>query len=310
MKPRVVIPGATGFSGRHMVDFCLAEGLRVYASARQAPDDFASHPRLEFLRCDFTKAQEVDGLIRRVRPTYLVNLVAHHNGGPRAGAFQDELIVAWNLLRVAASRCSKARLLLVGSCAEYGLIAPAHQPVSERHPLQPMSWYGLFKLSQELLGLHMHKARGIPVYLARTFNLIGPGQPRGFVAADLAAQYRSWHDTPRRTSLVIRVGDAGTSRDFLDVRDAVRAYWFILQHGRPGRPYNVCFGRSHAVRDLLRLLDRSCGVRARVKQDARLAPVRSRLVRHIVGDNHRLRSDTSWAPTIPLEASLRDMLQA
>jgi GDP-4-dehydro-6-deoxy-D-mannose reductase len=293
MKARALIVGATGFSGRHMVECCLGEGLRVYGAARHAPRESMPHSRFDFVRCDAADARQTQRLIQRVRPTHVMSLVSGH-----------ELTAAKHVV-AAASRGTK--VLLVGSCAAYGVMASG-QRISEEDRLRPVSPYGRAKRALESWGLRAHQQQGTPVYVARTFNLVGPGQPRGFVAADVVAQYREWQAGAGKAGPVIRLADPDMVRDFLDVRDAVRAYWAILQQGRPGTPYNVCSGRGVAVRDLPRVLDRCVRVHARVERHARPAPSRSRLVRRMIGSNRRLKRDTSWCPRVPLETSLRDML--
>src|SRR6185312_811825 len=102
------------------------------------------------------------------------------------------------------------------------------------------------------------------------------------------------------------VGDIDVTRDFSDVRDVVRAYAAMLERGQAGRTYNVCSGREVTIRSILHTLCTLARVDPAIVQDsARLRPSEQR---RMVEDCQRLRADTGWEPTIPLETSLQQIL--
>ena len=105
----------------------------------------------------------------------------------------------------------------------------------------------------------------------------------------------------------ISVGNLDARRDLTDVRDTVRAYQLILERGEPGRPYNICSGRAISIRELLdRLIARS-RVPVEVKVDpARYRPNDTPL---LLGDPARLHDELGWAPEIPIEKTLDDLLE-
>jgi GDP-4-dehydro-6-deoxy-D-mannose reductase len=96
-------------------------------------------------------------------------------------------------------------------------------------------------------------------------------------------------------------------RDFSDVRDVVRAYWTLLDRGDAGEVYNVCSGKGIRIRDLLQKLIEISGVDVEVRLDPdRLRPSD---IPNLVGDPRKIRETTGWEPGIPLEKTLRDLLQ-
>ncbi len=104
----------------------------------------------------------------------------------------------------------------------------------------------------------------------------------------------------------MKVGDATVRRDFTDVRDVVEAYVALTESGEPGGVYNVCSGHAYAVGELLDMLARAAGVEVTVETEAgRARPVDARVV---VGSCARLAAATGWAPEIPIERSLSDLL--
>jgi GDP-4-dehydro-6-deoxy-D-mannose reductase len=150
---------------------------------------------------------------------------------------------------------------------------------------------------------HVHLGRGLPVVCARAFNHIGPGQSAGLVVSAIAQQVAV---NERTGSDVVLAGDLTPTRDFTDVRDVVRAYRLLVEHGLPGEAYNVCSGRAVAIREVAEKLLALASRPMRIETDpARLRPVE---VPAHWGDNTKLRTATGWLPTIPLERSMADVL--
>ena len=151
----------------------------------------------------------------------------------------------------------------------------------------------------------MYSAAGVRVIRTRTFNIFGPRQRENFVHAAFAKQIveieRGQH------APVIEVGNLDAQRDFVDVRDVVRAYWLALAHGQPGAVYNVCSGKGRSVRELLDgLLALSRVADIEVRQVAhRMQPAD---VPAQMGSYQRLAADTDWRPEVTWEQTLRDLL--
>jgi GDP-4-dehydro-6-deoxy-D-mannose reductase len=137
------------------------------------------------------------------------------------------------------------------------------------------------------------------VLIARTFNLVGPGLPPHLIAGALVHQFLAAAEE-------IRVGNIHTARDFIDVRDAVRAYWLLVRRGQPGGIYNVSSGIPVSVREVLDVLSRVSGRSPCIRIDPSRVRVNDPV--SVYGDSTRLREATQWAPTISLEQTLRDML--
>jgi GDP-4-dehydro-6-deoxy-D-mannose reductase len=142
------------------------------------------------------------------------------------------------------------------------------------------------------------------VAIARPFNHFGPRQDPQFAASGFA---RRIADIERgRWAPEISVGNLDARRDLTDVRDTVRAYRALAEHGQPHRPYNVCSGRAHRIRDLLDILLSLARVRVSVAVDrARLRPSDNPLV---LGSPARIIQETGWRPEIPIEQTLSDLL--
>jgi GDP-4-dehydro-6-deoxy-D-mannose reductase len=195
--------------------------------------------------------------------------------------------------------------MVPGSAEAYGRIDPKDMPITESQPLRARNPYGLSKASQEMIAQYYQETFGMNIFLTRSFHYTGPGQPTGFVCSDFAKQIAEIERGMKDP--VISVGNLKAKRDFLDIRDVVRAYWVIVEEGRPGVVYNVCSGRSVAIEEVLDTLVGMSHARISVSVDpARLRPVD---VPDFVGDNSRLVRETSWRQRIALADSLRDVLE-
>ncbi len=189
-------------------------------------------------------------------------------------------------------------VLVTGSALVY---RPSKAPLSEDDPVGPSDPYGVSKLAQEMLAMRTTHA---PVFLVRPFNHAGPRQSDSYVTSSFARQIAEIEAGTRDP--VLHVGNLEARRDITDVRDTVRAYRLVLQHGRPVRPYNVCSGVGYRVRDLLDALvamsDRPIAV---TPDPARFRPSDNPV---ITGNRSRIGAEAGWEPRIPIERTLEDLL--
>lgn len=124
-------------------------------------------------------------------------------------------------------------MLLIGSGEEYGHILPEETPIKEDNCSRPGNIYAATKACQNMLGKIYADAYGLDVMMVRAFNHIGPNQTPMFVVADFCQQAAEIEAGKREA--VMRVGNLSAKRDFTDVRDVIRAYALIMEHGKGRR---------------------------------------------------------------------------
>jgi GDP-4-dehydro-6-deoxy-D-mannose reductase len=139
----------------------------------------------------------------------------------------------------------------------------------------------------------------------RAFNHEGPRRGNVFVTSNFAKQVAEIEAGLREP--VVRVGDLSPRRDYSDVRDIVRGYWKLLQHGEPGEVYNLCSGRSWVIQQVLDFfLEQSTKKGIAVEVEA--ARLRPSDVMILEGDSSKIRKAVDWEVEIPFEQTLRDLL--
>lgn len=306
MSGPILVTGAAGFAGGHLVEHLHAHGERdVVAWARAIPDGPLAHAgRWESI--DLLNREAVRAGIRRLRPS----AVYHCAGFPHASGGWAEAVrpLAGNVmlthylfdaLRVSGLR---SRIVLPGSATVY---AAADQPHPESDRLVPDSPYGLSKLAQEQLGARAIEEDGLEVILTRSFNHTGPRQTPAFAASSMARQIARIERGAMEP--VVRVGNLEAQRDLTDVRDVVAAYSALMRDGVPGTVYNVASGVGRTIASVLEGLIARARVPVRVENDpARMRPHDTPV---LVGDITRLRAATGWSPTISFDRMLDDLLE-
>jgi GDP-4-dehydro-6-deoxy-D-mannose reductase len=301
----ILVTGAAGFAGGHLVDLLSREGADLVAWHRPDSVAPASAKSIRWRAVDVTDGDAVASAIRDEPPS----AVYHCAGAAHVGrAWNDtEPTFAINvrgthfLLEALRRNGAKVPVLIPSSAMVY---KPSDRPLAEDDDLLPGSPYGLSKLAQELLAVRA-AADEIDVRIARAFNHIGPRQNPSFVVSDFARQIVDIECGRRAAEIV--VGNLDARRELTDVRDTVRAYQLVLERGATARPYNVCSGVVLSIRQLLDLLIARARVPVRIRVDqSRFRPNDTPLV---AGNPQRIQRELGWQPTIPLERTLDDVLE-
>lgn len=297
-QKRIWVTGAAGFSGRHLIRFLreLPEPLHLvgFDLRPTAPEGLDVYHAVDL--GDGVKLRE---LAASHAPDCIIHLAGVLPPAPEADLWRVNVGGTMNLLHaIAAEKKSAVRFVTVGSAAEYTNFTS--RKTSENHSAGGNSPYGRTKWAQSTLALAFGEQSGIKVMVARTFNLIGPGTPLSLVPGALCAQFASGQSE-------IKVGNLTPERDFIDIRDAVAAYWTICEKGKPGNIYNVCTGKTASIGKLVELFRECSGKDVRIQSDTDRS--RKNDLNRVCGDNRKLLALGSRA-RIPLKQSVRDMLES
>ncbi|MGD1156171.1 MAG: GDP-mannose 4,6-dehydratase [Terriglobia bacterium] len=303
---RVLVTGASGFVGLHLIRLLNSRGHTIYGTAILGGRT-ERVPGARIFRCDIRDGARLRAIVRRVRPQRVYHLAAFssvvNSFGDFRSVYETNFWGTFNVLEAVRQEAPKARVLVVGTGQCYGAALSSRLPVAESQPLSPQSPYALSKAVADMLAAQYHQRFGLHIIRARPFNHTGPGQASEFVCSDWARQIASAE--LRLTPPTLRVGDLTVQRDFSDVRDVVRAYELLLEKGKPGEAYNVGSGRATPMRQIAKLLTgfSSLPIQVRV-QSRRLRPGEARA---LYGSIRKLTRDTGWKPKYNLESTLSDL---
>jgi GDP-4-dehydro-6-deoxy-D-mannose reductase len=240
-------------------------------------------------------------LVRESRPSVVFHLAGRTRPGSWEEYWKSHVTATVNLLEALAAEGRAAKVVLVGSAAEFG--AAAGRRARESSPCEPLSLYGSSKLSQSLAALSYSRGP-LQVVVARLFNVLGPGTPENLAPGAFARQIAAIEAGRQAPELL--VGDLSPRRDYLDARDAARALLALAARGRGGECYNVGAGRSTSMRAVLEGLLAASTAKVAVRVDpSRLRPSE---VQELYADTAKLHRETGWRPAVPLARSLADTL--
>ncbi len=290
---RAFVTGAGGFVGQHVLAALRGEGAEV----------FGEH-------VDVNDARALRAALDAFRPTTVFHLAAQTFVPESLRApletYETNAMGAARLVdALRGYRGAAPRIVFASSAEVYGARDAAEYPLVETLDLRPRNPYAASKAAAEAILLGESRSFGTDVVVARAFNHIGPGQDERFVVASFAAQLAR---VAAGGASRLCVGNLGTARDFLDVRDVVAAYIALARDGERGEIYNVCSGRAISIRDVLRELIAIARVPVEVREDPER--MRSAEMPLSVGSPAKLRARTGWEPKIPLARSLRDVYEA
>ncbi len=293
---RVLITGASGFVGQHL----------VAALAQDHPDCDAIVSSF-----DVRDAAAVHSAVKAAAPDACVHLA----GITTLGQAREDPDLAWqvnlhgtlNLARAVLAEAPACRFLYVSTSEVYGASFRGGVPVTELTPLAPMNTYAASKAAADLaIGAMVNE--GLRAIRVRPFNHTGPGQTEAFVVPAFARQMTRIEAglQPAR----MKVGALEPARDFLDVRDICTAYIACLTQPNsalpPGTILNLASGIPRRIGDILQAMVRLAGIEVAVESDVGL--LRPSDIPLACGDSSRAHQLLGWAPRIAWEQTLTDVL--
>ena len=305
---KALIIGAAGFVGSYLIEHLLnTYDWEIHATKLES-EILASNTAVVH-NLDLMNASEINDLLQDIKPDYVFHLAA-----------QSSVALSWknpsltvdinikgtlNLLDgIRSIEGYHPNVLLIGSGEEYGYILPDETPVHEDVPARPGNIYAATKACQNMLGSIYSRAYKMNLIMVRAFNHIGPNQAPLFVASDFCKQVAEIETGLKEP--VLHVGNLSALRDFTDVRDVVRAYGLLIQHGKPGETYNIGSGHAIPIQSLLDMILSLSTTPIKVELDpARLRPSD---IPVIEADIHKLQDTITWQPEIKLEQTLLETL--
>jgi GDP-4-dehydro-6-deoxy-D-mannose reductase len=309
MTKAALVTGAEGFIGSHMVKFLHARGWNVIGSYLQdCSASFPKLPNLLFTQCDLRNGQRVTQVLAKYQPTHIFHFGAQSlptlSWEDPVRTFESNIMGSLYLFE--AVRHLRRPPVVVSACssAEYGYVPASAIPVTEEQPLRPLHPYGISKVCLDLLAREYFLDYNVPAVNVRLFNTTGPGKtndaPSDFVRQ--LVRIKKGLQLP-----VIEVGNLKPRRAFLDVHDAVRAFYLVAMKGKRGEAYNMCATQTYQINEVLRTAIRLSGVKAEIRPVSRL--MRPSDERIIFGSTHKICKDTGWRALNSLEQTLKSMLE-
>lgn len=313
---KILITGITGFVGSHLADYVLANhpAVEIYGLVRwRSPMDNLVHIPPNRLKLYYGDLIDLGSLIRTLgeaTPEIIFHLAAQSYVKTSFEApidtLQTNVIGTTNLLEAVRLAQINPVIHICSSSEVYGQVREDEVPIKEDCPFRPASPYAVSKVAEDMVAFQYWLSYGVKTIRTRMFTHTGPRRGKVFAESAFARQIALIEK--KKQEPVLKVGNLDSIRTFSDVRDAVKAYWLLVNKCRPGDVYNIGGDRTMKVGEMLDLLLDFSPVKGRVdiKVDPKL--LRPSDVTLQIPDCSKFKSETGWKVQIPFEQTLEDML--
>jgi len=315
---KVFITGITGFVGSHLADYILESHpeIEILGLIRwRSPKDNILHilGKLKLLFGDLTDLASLKTALADEKPDVIFHLAAQSYVDfsflAPISTLSANVIGTANLLEairdLKASSGYDPIIHICSSSEVYGQVKRDEVPIKESNPLRPASPYAVSKVGEDMLAFQYWLSWKIKTIRTRMFTHTGPRRGEVFVASNFAKQIAAIEE--KIVPPIIKVGNLDSIRTFLDVRDAVKAYWLLVNKCQPGEVYNIGGVETMSIKEMLDMLLKLTPEKNIVIQvdPARLRPSDVTLQIPSVDKFYQI---TGWKPEIKFEQTLRDIL--
>lgn len=317
---KVLITGLTGFVGSHLADYIIENhpetdifGIKRWRSPMSNVEHIKE--KITFYDCDLRDLSSLMYIIHKIKPDVIFHLAAQSYVPTSYTAPVDTLITniigTSNLLEAIRINRIDPVIHICSSSEVYGQVEPEDVPIKEDTPLRPASPYAVSKVAEDMLGWQYFSSWGLKTVRTRMFTHTGPRRGEVFVVSNFAKQIASIELDLQEQPIL--VGNLESVRTFLDVRDAVKAYWLLVEKFHEGKVsagevYNIGGTETMKVGDMLQNLIELSSISGKIsiKQDKqRLRPTDVTLQIPCID---KFKAHTGWKPVIPFETTLKDTL--
>ncbi len=297
---RVLVTGAAGFIGSHLVDELVEKGAEVVAIDNLKDGDLSnleqSLDKIEFHKVDIRDFEALKNVMDGVEIVF--HLAANANvpysvEDPKYD-FESNALGTFNVLKLSLD-LGVEKVIYASSAAVYG--EPVYVPIDEKHPLNPISPYGASKLAGERLGFVYHSTYGLKFSALRIFNTYGERQRR-YVMYDFL---RKLAENPKRLDVL---GTGEQIRDFCYVKDCVEAFILAAEKNvAVGDAFNIAGGNPISIRDLAYLMVKMLGLDGQTEVVFTGKSWKGDIVK-LYADISKIKSKLGFEPKVRLEEGI------
>lgn len=303
----ILVTGADGFIGSHLVEMLLDAGYEVKALSYYNSWNYWGwlenlyHPRLQVIQGDIRDYHFCQNIVMDVDAIcHLAALISIPFSYVSPSLFIDVNVTGtYNICQAAVH--GKVKKIIVTSTSEvYG--TAQYVPIDEKHPRQPQSPYSASKISSDAIAMSFYHSYELPVTIIRPFNTFGPRQSARAIIPTIITQLLS-------NQSVVNIGDLRPLRDFIYVKDTCRAYITLLQHDQViGEDFNVCTGKEISINDLVKFIMDTLNIYKPIEiEEQRVRPISSEVMR-LCGDYTKIKNATGFEPEYDLKTGLQEVI--
>ncbi len=311
---KVLITGITGFVGSHLAEYVLNldERHEVYGLCRwRSPRNNLEkiYNKVKLLEADLCDLSALIRHIKTIQPDFIFHLAAQSYV---LTSFNSPIHTLWSNVIGTTNLLEAVRIVeidpvihICSSSEVYGQVSESDIPITEECPFRPASPYAVSKVGEDMVAYQYWISYGIKTIRTRMFTHTGPRRGDVFAMSAFAKQIAAAELGLKDP--VVKVGNLKSVRTFSDVRDAVRAYWLLVNKCPPGEVYNIGGNSTMTIGEALDKMLSFSKIKCEVKIDPEL--LRPSDVTLQIPSTDKFKKETGWKPEIPLEQTLKDILE-
>ena len=273
-KPKVLVTGSQGFTGKYIVSELLQKGYDVFGLGKR------KFKNINYFSIDICNKEEIFKLVKKTQPNYVIHLasISFVNHSKLDDFYKINLIGTCNLLEaLAKNNIALKGVILASTGAIYA--NKFNKYINEKSRINPTSYYAISKLAMEQTAkLWMDK---LPITITRPFNYTGVGQDNIFLVPKIVEAFKNHRIT-------LELGDLNISRDFSDVRSVAKVYRRILETELWGKTFNISSGISYTPSQIIGICKKITNHSIQITTNKSL--FRTNLIRNVNTDSSYLRS--------------------
>jgi GDP-mannose 4,6-dehydratase len=312
----ILITGATGFVGSHMVDYILKYAIqpdqKVYCTKRWMEDtknlDHVDHDAFEYIDCDLLDGMSVNRAVEISKPKKVFHFAAQ--SFPEVSfkipvvTLQTNIIGTTHLLESIKESDYNPTIVSVSSSEVYGNPNKDEIPITEENPIRPANPYSISKVGHDLMSQYYHKAYDMKIITTRMFSHEGARRGKQFALSSFAHQIVQ--NEKGIGDGFVRHGNLDSVRTYNHIEDAIQAYWLCSNSDKYGEVYNIGGDYTCTVGEALDMLMSKSNAKVEKKLDPeRVRPTDITLQ---IPSSDKFRNEYGWRPKKRLTHICDDLL--
>jgi GDPmannose 4,6-dehydratase/GDP-4-dehydro-6-deoxy-D-mannose reductase len=311
---KILITGITGMVGSHLAEYALKKhpDTEVHGMIRwRSPMEniVGIKDRVQLHAAELRDLNSLVLLLRKVKPDWIFHLAAQSfvttSFTMPADTLHTNVIGTTNLLDAVRLAEIDPRIHICSSSEVYGQVREDEVPINENNAFRPASPYAVSKVGEDMIALQYFLSYKLKTIRTRMFTHTGPRRGDVFGESTFAKQIAEIELGLRPNP--VKVGNLHSIRTLADVRDAVRAYWLLLEKCTPGEVYNIGGEETMTMGDVLEKFKKMA--RCPIEHAVDPALIRPSDVTLQIPDTRKFRAATGWKPEISSDQTLKDLLE-
>lgn len=305
------ITGITGSGGSYLAEHIYQKDnqIKLYGSFRSTGYKKILDSKIkniDLFKLDLKNYQNVKNKLKKIKPDLIFHLAS--NADVR-GSFDKPIkhtennnIITVNLLEAIRQLKLKTLIIICSTSEVYGNVSKKNLPITENHPITPINPYAVTKTFQDLMAQVYNKSFKINVIITRMFSYTNARRKNLFQTSFA----RQIVDIEKAKTNVLKHGNLKSIRTFVDIEDAMEAYWLTAKKGKIGEIYNIGGEKVISVKDFLNTLIKLTQKKINCKPDKNL--FRPKDIGIQISDSSKFKRHTGWKPKINFKKSVEKLL--